>query len=506
MRTILLALSILLCAQPLIAQNTEYVNINLVQPQVWQIPGLPEAGVDAGGDLNLSIPVLSVPGRGIAYDIAFSYNSNITIRQQASWLGLGWSFNPGSITREPNGGGAVFDAETEEVHYYGVDTYDLQLESQPDVYYITLPGRGTVQATQANIEFSSQSIPNFIKADFVVNEHRSWKIEGFKQSATETDTFASCEIDDGGSSSTECTYGTSPRPETYANDYYRFVVTTDDGMRYVFEAPTLAALKTGETLDGQPSFRQNYVNTWRLRAILGTQYRGQLIPADTDDGQWVRLDWSGVYFGKINNEGDFRETRFLRKIVTPTHELTLNVASRLQETFPDFINGIGANSEQYPYQRLESLELKRRGYSALISKVSLDHTANKFGPDPTGVKKRQSLDAIHFIGKDGNSVEYSYAMAYNCDVTYGIDDYAMDDDFGFVDPNADGEQLLNCGSIEYAWRLTQLTYPTGGTESYEYEFDVINTGIGVDLTPEYRVGILIQTGVMIQIQPNISIR
>ena len=44
-----------------------------VQPEVWHfaVPTVP--GVDGQGNLNLSIPVMTVPGRGIDFDITFSY-------------------------------------------------------------------------------------------------------------------------------------------------------------------------------------------------------------------------------------------------------------------------------------------------------------------------------------------------------------------------------------------------------------------------------------------------
>ena len=72
-----------------------------VQPEVWR-PAKPyEPGVDAGGDLNLSIPIMTVPGRnGLDFPINFNYRSGILVDQPSGWLGLGWSFDPGSITRD----------------------------------------------------------------------------------------------------------------------------------------------------------------------------------------------------------------------------------------------------------------------------------------------------------------------------------------------------------------------------------------------------------------------
>lgn len=51
------------------------------------------------GDFSYSIPLVDVGG----YPISIGYNSGITMDQEASWTGLGWNINPGSITRNVRG-------------------------------------------------------------------------------------------------------------------------------------------------------------------------------------------------------------------------------------------------------------------------------------------------------------------------------------------------------------------------------------------------------------------
>ena len=51
------------------------------------------------GDFNHSIPLMNVEG----YPIVINYNSNIGMNQEASWVGLGWDLNIGSISREMRG-------------------------------------------------------------------------------------------------------------------------------------------------------------------------------------------------------------------------------------------------------------------------------------------------------------------------------------------------------------------------------------------------------------------
>ena len=51
------------------------------------------------GDFSYNIPLLDVGG----YPVNAFYNSGITSEQDASWLGLGWNINPGTITRNMRG-------------------------------------------------------------------------------------------------------------------------------------------------------------------------------------------------------------------------------------------------------------------------------------------------------------------------------------------------------------------------------------------------------------------
>lgn len=51
------------------------------------------------GDFTYNIPLMDVGG----YPINLSYNSGITMDQEASWVGLGWNINPGVINRGVRG-------------------------------------------------------------------------------------------------------------------------------------------------------------------------------------------------------------------------------------------------------------------------------------------------------------------------------------------------------------------------------------------------------------------
>lgn len=55
------------------------------------------------GDLAYNIPLLEVPGPAGGYPLSLSYHGGVLAEEEASWVGLGWSLNPGAINRTVNG-------------------------------------------------------------------------------------------------------------------------------------------------------------------------------------------------------------------------------------------------------------------------------------------------------------------------------------------------------------------------------------------------------------------
>ena len=55
------------------------------------------------GDFNYNIPLMTVPGPNGGYPINIHYNSSVSMEQEASWVGLGWNVNAGSVNRVMKG-------------------------------------------------------------------------------------------------------------------------------------------------------------------------------------------------------------------------------------------------------------------------------------------------------------------------------------------------------------------------------------------------------------------
>ena len=55
------------------------------------------------GDFQYNIPLFELPGPNGGYSFNLGYRSGITMEQEASWVGLGWTLNPGVINRQVRG-------------------------------------------------------------------------------------------------------------------------------------------------------------------------------------------------------------------------------------------------------------------------------------------------------------------------------------------------------------------------------------------------------------------
>lgn len=55
------------------------------------------------GDFNYNIPLFNLPGPNGGYPINLAYHAGASMDDEASWVGLGWNINPGSLVRNMRG-------------------------------------------------------------------------------------------------------------------------------------------------------------------------------------------------------------------------------------------------------------------------------------------------------------------------------------------------------------------------------------------------------------------
>jgi hypothetical protein len=71
------------------------------------------------GDFTYNLPVLEVPGpHGSSYPLSLSYHSGVTPEEEASWVGYGWTLNPGAINRNVRGVPDDFNGINTKIKYY----------------------------------------------------------------------------------------------------------------------------------------------------------------------------------------------------------------------------------------------------------------------------------------------------------------------------------------------------------------------------------------------------
>lgn len=94
-------LLIVVLLAPFLLPNQSYALTSATPQEIaeYEPPGATDMVNLLTGDFQYSIPLLNVPGRDGGFSLPLSYHAGISMEQDASWVGLGWSLNPGAILR-----------------------------------------------------------------------------------------------------------------------------------------------------------------------------------------------------------------------------------------------------------------------------------------------------------------------------------------------------------------------------------------------------------------------
>ncbi len=105
-RITLMSLVFLLINTKLKAQNSEYKlqNYHPASPSAFQFQKYDEIPVsEYTGIPSISIPLYQIEEDGVTMPLSLNYHAGgIRVNEEASWVGLGWDFNSGSIIQEIN--------------------------------------------------------------------------------------------------------------------------------------------------------------------------------------------------------------------------------------------------------------------------------------------------------------------------------------------------------------------------------------------------------------------
>ncbi len=422
-----------------------------MQPEVWHISEPVFGDVTATGDLTLSLPVMTVPGRGgFDYNVNLFYRSSIQYYAQASWIGLGWNFDPGSITMDV------------------VGWYDESVanDAQKDAFYVTLPGKGTMTMYIASDSSSYTSFKNWQTGSdgFFFEEYKPYKV----------------------------------KRDMAGNQITGFVIVDDSGFRYLFGMPSKVCINHGYASTAQLVIN----NAWRLLAIMGPEvdHSNNLSNVSglnsTVAGRWIKFEYRFNAFQDFNySDYDcdkvLPQTTYLYKVITPTHTAIFNTGTmedcdllykRYQEAYLDVRNKV---------KRLDTIILHEYNTSTQLKKVKLvsDYSLAKFEPrsggpgnynDPYPYGKLTLREIQNLDTQD--SIISRHKFEYN-----GFNpgwvahkSYHYYDGFGYYnDQNGmDAEAGIDSNTVDgTAWCLSKIIYPTGGWEEYRYENDKFD-GVG----------------------------
>ncbi|MEL6821092.1 MAG: hypothetical protein AAFP70_04975, partial [Calditrichota bacterium] len=485
----LIILMLLFKVDLIFAQQTGFQRFNEInmQPEVWSFQTPPEGQIDSKGDLHLSIPVLTVPGSpGRDFPVNFSYKAGIRYHQTASWIGLGWNFDPGSITRDVLGN-IVADGR-----HYGVDRVNepLTYEQLPDTYYLNVPGRGIAVMRRTNLNGFNEDTNQksfrapFNESGFYLEQHRPWKIEVV---ITNRDDHP--------------WPGSNVHPLKQGDYITRFVITTEDNVRYIYGNPTVAAFSS-VTQQAAVSY---YPNTWRLLGIAGPEYQGSITQLVQSPGtlapdratlyenmehyvDWIRFDYG---FDEQNvvgvtNAGPERaiQNTYLRFISTPSHRAEFISKSDRKDADLVYYRNHTIDISSW-HRRLAEIRLTDR--EGIVNNiVSLDHGQGLDGyalgkGQPGGLSRgKLTLHGFYYENTQGETLP-GYDFKYpavgspgNPEWSYLPDRHYYDGLGYYNDSSHPGAGIDNNPDDAKAWSLTEVIFPAGGWEKYTYTNDQID--------------------------------
>jgi|GEM_PF-5366086 len=430
-------------------QNTEEVDPNI--SHLLQENGIGDPGYT--GDIQVSIPLLTVPGRrGLDYDINLNYvhGNGVPAAEAGSWVGLGWNLNMYQITCNPASGNEP--GQFNEIFYSGA----------ADIYYLNYPGGST-------------------------------PIKKFDDGNWYPLKWSNIQIESSPSTPTQRSWTPDPDDETvYFNDYNSFRITDGSGTTYVFDeilrqttqAPPLNHYISGEEFNGNAR-PYNYV--FKLTAIEGPNYidvNGNG-PDAADHGNWIRLAYGPTQVLEANNSPGspthqmYKEINYLSTITTPTHTADFNLSTGTHRF-------IYQGYEEGSLSSLETIKLKRAG--TVLKTVKFD-THRGFGwvhggdalQDPNFFIKNESygqwlrlqLDNVKVYGRNGDAIP-AYKFEYKAGPSLDHGDEAHVDGWGLFTRMPH----LHPDSTDFdwgCWLLHGITFPEGIEVEFEVESDQYQT-------------------------------
>ena len=110
------------------------------------------------GSFTYGMPLLEVPGPEGSYPLSLSYHANVQPNEEASWVGLGWTLNPGAIARNVNG----YPDDWNSGSGSGGSTFNYWNGGQTTTYSVGVGiGLGNAASVNVGLSFSQDTYHGF---------------------------------------------------------------------------------------------------------------------------------------------------------------------------------------------------------------------------------------------------------------------------------------------------------------------------------------------------------
>ncbi|MBN8705176.1 MAG: DUF4329 domain-containing protein [Bacteroidetes bacterium] len=275
MKPLFLAVSLLIffCLQTSNAQVGSPGNFEKYefQPEAWKLPDMSAGSVNEHGDYTTSIGLAQISSpSGLAFNFNIYYSSDIHYDDVSGWLGLGWQANPGTISRSVRGDYTPFNESNINARSF----------STKDKNPVDFPSNLKENHWDGYLDLFNVSLPDGTNLEMVVEESGITSASQTHQFKVLNEKGFSVEAKFGPVSDRTGTVSVAQN-KYYADgisatDYTSFIITAPNGIRYLYCQPTL------ELNIGFGTSQSVYVSTWRIGAIIGPEYKGNIWSADNN--------------------------------------------------------------------------------------------------------------------------------------------------------------------------------------------------------------------------------
>lgn len=407
------------------------------------------------GTPNINIPLYTVKNGDIEFDIGLSYHilSN-KVEDEASWVGLGWSLNAGGvITRVMRG--------FSDIRHNGVT--DQQYLTDPPATWCTPIGNDLDNFYYNFMGYSGQ---------FVLSG------EGIKEIKQSDMKIALIDYEGTG-----------------------FIITAPDGTTYEFRQKEYT--ETISVLSGIGTLAYLYPSSWYLTKISSPTKRVVTFNYSTDSYSSIKcLISETINSGRSINVSpkpydvsydDWEDTMdFLFGFNGDPNTQYWEISSTTANYINKYLTSIDFGAGTIDFNTIDRTDLtsvEGGNIPQALSEITITENSNNevvrkinfltsyFNPEP-GINspnyKRLKLDGIYESAN--NEIGKRYSFEYNTDINLPKKNSNDKDYWGFYNGagNADNSTIDQRNQrpnsvYSSANLLTKITYPTGGTVSFEYQ-------------------------------------